>query len=48
MAIEKRYKLCPTIYGSLAKDLWLLEELMLIWGFFFFVFCSRKELHGSY
>lgn len=35
MAIEKWYKLCLTIYGSLAKDLWLLEELMLIWGFFF-------------
>lgn len=28
--MEKWYKLCPTIYGSLAKDLWLLEELMLI------------------
>lgn len=43
MAIEKRYKLCPTIYGSLAKDLWLLEELMLIWGFFFLSFAQERN-----
>lgn len=43
MAIEKWYKLCPTIYGSLAKDLWLLEQLILIWGFFFLSFAQERN-----
>lgn len=48
MAIEKPCKLCPTIYGSLAKEPVAFEGANVDFGISYFVFCSRKELHSSY